>query len=133
MTDFDEVIGRNTQEHNPHWPQIPNHSYRILIVGSFGSWKTNVLISIINHQPEIHKIFLHAKDPYVLKYQYLKKMCEWVGLKNHEDPEAFMEEFNDIKNVYKSIEDCNPGKARKFWYDFMIWLLIWSEIKSLTQ
>ena len=41
-------------------------------------------------------------------------MCEWVGLKNHEDPEAFMEEFNDIKNVYKSIEDCNPGKARNF-------------------
>lgn len=75
MTDFDEVIGGNTQEHNPHWPQIPNHSYRMLIVGSFGSWKTNVLISIINHQTGIHKIFLHAKDPYALKCQYLKKKC----------------------------------------------------------
>lgn len=73
MTDFDEIIGGNTQEHNPHWPQILNHSYRILIVDNFGSFKTNVLISIINHQPEIHKIFLHAKDPYALKYQYLKK------------------------------------------------------------
>ena len=77
MTDFDEIIGGNTQEHNPHWPQILNHSYRILIVDNFGSFKTNVLISIINHQPEIHKIFLHAKDPYALKYQYLKKkICE---------------------------------------------------------
>ena len=28
------------KEHNPNWPQILNHPYRILIAGSSGSGKT---------------------------------------------------------------------------------------------
>ena len=32
------------QERNPRWPQIPDHSYRVLIVGDFGSGKMNVLL-----------------------------------------------------------------------------------------
>ena len=33
MINFDEVTGVNTQEHNPHWSLIPDHSYRIIIAG----------------------------------------------------------------------------------------------------
>ena len=44
-----KVIGENTQEHNPYWLQIPDHSYKILIVGSFGSGKTIALLNLINH------------------------------------------------------------------------------------
>ena len=31
MINFDKVKGENTHEHNPHWLQIPDYPYRILI------------------------------------------------------------------------------------------------------
>ena len=36
---FDDVTKKNIKEHNPNWPQIPDHSYRILIIGGSGSEK----------------------------------------------------------------------------------------------
>ena len=49
--------------HKSDWPQIPNQTYRILIVGGSGSEKTNALLNLKHHQSEIDKIFLYAKDP----------------------------------------------------------------------
>ena len=105
MINFDEVIGENTQEHNPLWPQI---LYRILIVGGSGSGKTNVIPSLISHQPDIDEIFLYAKDAYKPKYQYLMKKHGDAGLKYCKDPQAFMEYSNDMNDVYKSTEEYNP-------------------------
>ena len=34
-------------------------------------WKTNALINLINHEPDIDKIYLYARDPYEVKYQLL--------------------------------------------------------------
>ena len=53
------------------WPYIPDHPYRILIVGGSGSGKTNALLNLINNQSDIDKIYLYAKDPYEKEYQYL--------------------------------------------------------------
>ena len=36
-----------------------------------GSRKTNSLLNLTNHQPDIHKIYLYAKDSYQVKYQFL--------------------------------------------------------------
>ena len=36
MTNFDDVINQNIKEHNPNWPEIPDHPYRILINGGSG-------------------------------------------------------------------------------------------------
>ena len=47
---------------------IPDHPYRILIVGASGSGKTSALFNLINNQPDIDKIYLYAKDPYESKY-----------------------------------------------------------------
>ena len=58
MTNFDDVIKEETKKHNPNWPQIPDHPYRILIIGISGSGKTNSLFNLINHQPDIDKICL---------------------------------------------------------------------------
>ena len=44
------------KEHNPNWPQILDHPYRILIIGGPGSEKTNSLFNVINQQPDIDKI-----------------------------------------------------------------------------
>ena len=32
MTNFDDVIKDNIEVHDPNWPQIPDHPYRILII-----------------------------------------------------------------------------------------------------
>ena len=54
--------------HNKNWPYIPDHPYRILIIGGSGYGKTNVLLNLIENQRDIDKIYLHAKD---IWYQYI--------------------------------------------------------------
>ena len=113
MINFDNYTNENKTEHNSKWPYAPDHPYRILIVGGSGSVKTNPLLNLINNQPDIDKIYQYAKDPYEAKYQYLINKREKVGLDHFNDPKAFMEYSNDIQDVYKNIEDYNPGKKRK--------------------
>ena len=69
MINCDDVIKENIKKHNPNWQQIPDHPYRILIIGNSGSGKTNSLFNLINHQPDIDKIYLCAKGPNQVKYQ----------------------------------------------------------------
>ena len=52
MINFDDVVRENIKN-NPNWPQIPDHPYRILIIGGSGSGKTNSLFNLINHQSDI--------------------------------------------------------------------------------
>ena len=113
MINFDEYTNENIIEHNPKWPYVPDHPYRILIVGGSGSGKINALLNLINHQSDIDKIYLYAKDPYETKYQYLINKREKVGFNHFSDPKTFMEYSNDMQDVYKNIEDCNPIKKRK--------------------
>lgn len=44
MINFDEVTGENRQEHNPDWPELPDHPYRVPIAGGSKSGKTNALL-----------------------------------------------------------------------------------------
>ena len=71
MINFDEYFHENKTEHNKNWPYVPDCPNRILIIGGSGSGKTNVLLNLIENQPDIDKIYLYAKDPYESKYQYL--------------------------------------------------------------
>ena len=113
MINFDEYTNENKIEHNSKWPYIPDHPYRILIIGGSGSGKTNALLHLINNQPDIDKIYLYAKGPYETKYQYLINKREKVGLDHFNDPKTFMEYSNDMQDVYKNIEEYNPIKKRK--------------------
>ena len=113
MINLDDYTNENKIEHNSKWPHIPDHPYRILIVGGSGLGKTNALLNLINNQLDIDKIYLYAKDPYETKYQYLINKREKVGLNHFNDPKAFMEFSNDMQDVYKNIEDYNPIKKRK--------------------
>ena len=56
MINFDDVTKENIKEHNPTWSQIPDNSYRILIIGGSGFGKTNPLFNLINQQTDIDKI-----------------------------------------------------------------------------
>ena len=55
MINFDNYTNENNTEHNSIWPYIPDHSYRILIIGGSGSRKTNALLNLINNQLDIGK------------------------------------------------------------------------------
>ena len=59
MINFDNYANESKTEHNLKWPYIPNHLYRILIVGGSGSGKTIALLNLINNQPDIDKIYLY--------------------------------------------------------------------------
>ena len=78
MINFDNYTNENKTEHNPKWPYIPDHPYRILILGGSGSGKTIALLNSTNYEPGIDKIYLYAKDPYEVKYQYLINKLEKV-------------------------------------------------------
>ena len=114
MINFDDYTNENKLKHNPNWPYIPDHPYRILIIGGSGSGKANALLfNLINNQPDIDKIYLHAKDLYETKYQFLIKKIESTGLKHFNDPKAFIEYLNDIQDVYNNINHYIPNKENK--------------------
>ena len=113
MINFDEYTNENKIKHNPNWQYIPDHPCRILIIGGSGSGKTNTLLSLINNQSDIDKIYLYAKDPYEDKYQFLTKKRESIGIKHFNDPKAFIEYWNDMHDVYQNINDYNPDKENK--------------------
>ena len=90
MINSDDVTKENIKEHNPNWSETPNHPYRILINRCSGSGKTNSLFNLINKQPDIDKIYLHAKDPYEAKYKFLIKKREGTSLKHFFDSKTFI-------------------------------------------
>ena len=51
MINFDNYVNENKTKHNKNWPYIPDHPYRILIIGGLGSGKTNALLNqtLINY------------------------------------------------------------------------------------
>ena len=113
MINFDDYTNESETKHNLKWPYIPDHPYRILIIGGSGSGKTNALLNLINNQPDIDKIYLYAKDPYEAKYQFLINKRESTGLKHFNDPKAFIEYSNDMQDVYKNIDEYNADKEHK--------------------
>ena len=112
MFNFDYITKEDKKEHNPNWPEIPDHAYRILIIGGSGSG-TDALLNLINHEPDTDKKFLYAKDPYKAKYQMLINKRESAGLKYLNDSKAFIEYSNDMDYIYKNITEYNPNKKRR--------------------
>ena len=114
MINFDNYINENKTEHNPKWPHIPDHPYRILIVGGSGSGKTNALLNLINNQPGIDKLYLYIKDPYEAKYKYLIHRVQKVGQDHFKDPKAFIEYSNDMQDVYTPLKTITQIKNVKY-------------------
>ena len=83
------------------------------MIGGSGSGKTNLLLNLIENQPDIDKIHLYAKDLYESKYQCLISKREGVGINHFNDPKAFIEYSNDMHDVYKNIDDYNTDKENK--------------------
>ena len=93
-----------------------DNPYRVLIVEVCGSGQTNALLNLINHELDIDKIYLYARDPYKAKYQklLLKTQIIWT---------IFIKTLRNIIQI----------KSKKYWLHLMIWLLICLVIKKLIQ
>ena len=113
MINLDSIINENNKKHNENWPYIPDHPCRILIIGGSGSGKTNALINLINEQNDIDKIYLYAKDLSELKYEYLIKKREDVGIRHVNNSNAFIECSGTMNDVYENINDCNLSRRRE--------------------
>ena len=50
MNNYNESVEVN---HNSNWTYIPDHPYRILVIGDSGSGKTNVLLNLIKRQQPV--------------------------------------------------------------------------------
>ena len=82
MINLDIIVNDNNKKNNGKLPYIPDHTYRILIIGGSGSGKTSTLLNLINEQRDIDKIYLYAKDLSESKYEHLIKNRENAGIKS---------------------------------------------------
>ena len=110
MFNLDAITNKNNKNDDKNWPN------RMLIIGLSGSRKTNALLNLIqkqNNNNPIDKIYLYAKDLSEPKYQLFIEKRENAGIKNYNDPTAFIEYSNTIDDVYSNIDDYNPKRKRK--------------------
>ena len=82
MINLDSFTNKNNKENNEKWSYIPDHPYRILIIGGSGSETTNALFNLINDQNYIDKIYLYARDLSEPKYEYFIKKRKDAGIKH---------------------------------------------------
>ena len=113
-----------TNKNNEKWPYIPDHPYRILIIGGSRSGKTKTLLNLIKEQDKcnaIDKIYLYSRDLKEPKYQFVIEKRENAGIKHYNDRNAFIECSNTMDDVYENINDYNPiGKKKTIVFDDMI-------------
>ena len=106
MLNLDSIVSnKNTSssERN-NWP------FGMLIIGPSGSGKTNTLLHLINNLHPIDKIYLYAKDIHEAKYEYLINKREQAGIKNLNDPHAFIEYSDDMNDI---LDNYNKNRDKK--------------------
>ena len=107
MLNLDDIVGNKKENKDHNWP------FRMLIIGPSGSGKTSTLLHLINNFHPIDKIYLYAKDTDETKYQYLINKREHAGIKNLNDPHAFIEYLSDMNDVLDDINNYNKNRDKK--------------------
>ena len=107
MLNLDNIVSNKKENKDNNWP------FRMLIIGSSGSGKTNTLLHLLNNLHPIDKIYLYAKDLSEPKYELLINKREQAGIKNLNDPHAFMEYSNDMDDVLDDINNYNKNRDRR--------------------
>ena len=93
MLNLDNIVSNKNENKDNNWP------FRMLI--------------IINNLHPIDKIYLYAKDIHKPKYKYLINKREQAGIKNLDDPKAFIEYSDDMDDVLDDINNYNKNRDKK--------------------
>ena len=109
MLNLDNIVSNK----NMGFSEDNNWPFRMLIVGLSGSGKANTLLHLINSLHPIDKIYLYAKDIHEPKYEYLINKREQAGIKNLNDPHAFIEYSDDMSDVLDDINNYNKNRDKK--------------------
>ena len=109
MLNLDNIVSNK----NTSFSEDNNCPFRMLIVGPSRSGKTNNLLHLINNLHPIDKIYLYAKDIHKSKYEYLINKREQAGIKNLNDPHAFIEYSDDMNDVLDDINNYNKNRDKK--------------------
>ena len=107
MLNLDNIVSNKKENKNNDFP------FRMLIIGPSGSGKTNVLLHLINNLHPIDKIYLYAKDIHEPKYEYLINKREQAGIKNLDDPKAFIQYSDDMDDVLDDINNYSKNRNKK--------------------
>ena len=109
MLNLDNIVSnkKKTSSENDDWP------FRMLIIGPSGSGKTNTLLHLIDKFHPIDKIYLYAKDTDEEKYQYLINKREQPGIKNLNDPHAFIKYSSDMNDVLEDSNNYNKKRDKE--------------------
>ena len=110
MLNLDNIVSNKnmSSSEDSDWP------LRMLIIGPSGSGKTlHTLLHLINNLHPIDKIYLYAKDIHKPKYEYLIYKREQAGIKNLNDPHAFIEYSDDMNDVLDDINNYNKNRDKK--------------------
>ena len=78
------------------------------------------MLSLINEQHDIDKIYLYARDLNEPKYKILIEKRKDAGIKHLNDPNAFIECFNTMDDVNENINDYNPSEKNSIAFDDII-------------
>ena len=116
MLNLDNIVSNKNENKDTTVPsslERNNWPFRMLIIGPSGSGKTNTLLHLINNLHPIDKIYLYAKDLHEPKYEYLINKREQAGIKNLNDPHAFIEYSNDMNDVLDDINNYNKNSDKK--------------------
>ena len=101
------MLSNKNKNKNNDWP------FRMLIIGPSGSGKTNTLLHLINNLHPIDKIYLSVKDIHEPKYEYLINRREQAGIKNLDNPKAFIEYSDDMDHLLDDINNYNKNRDKK--------------------
>ena len=116
MISFDEGTKENTKEHNRNWSKTLDHPCKILWIGDSKTGRANTLINVINHETDVDKIYLYAKDSLGANFQLLKKQIWGAGLKHCNDLKAFLLKIQVTWMIFmKTLMSTIQMKISKYW------------------
>ena len=107
MLNLDNIVSNKNENKDNNWP------FRMLIIGFYYRTNYRTLLHLINNLHPIDKIYLYAKDIHEPKYEYLINKREQAGIKNLNDPHAFIEYSNDMNDVLDDINNYNKSRDKK--------------------
>ena len=73
-----------------------------------------LLPNLLNHEPDIDKLFLCVKDPYKAKYKLLINKRQDRNLRYFNDSKAFIEYWNDMNKTCKNINNITQIRNVKY-------------------